>query len=221
MANRGNAAQQILERAPPEPHRFGYAQMLANGTAIGMVDVARPFTRIRIGATAQLGEEVEFQMVVRVDQAGKHDMAGEIEGGHVFIQRVNRIDRRGTSSGEELGLSGRVKERALGLSDCGLRRLDKLQVRRAAPQLIQRIGVILQFVDLPIAAKRAAPAVSGGGGMKIGEQEGAAGHQNASEFPDGGDRIAEVTERQRAEHEVGRGVRDGNRNGVRYGEPSA
>ena len=30
MADRGHAAQQILQRAPPEAHRFGHAQVLAN-----------------------------------------------------------------------------------------------------------------------------------------------------------------------------------------------
>jgi hypothetical protein len=60
-----------------------------------MVDVAGPFTGIRIGTTAQLREEVEFQVVVRVDQAGKHHMAGKIEvsGSHIGCAiNVGQVD---------------------------------------------------------------------------------------------------------------------------------
>ena len=79
MADRGHAAQQVFERAPPEPYRFGHAQLLTDRTAAGMVDVARPGGGIRVGAPAQLREEVELQVVVGVDQTRHDKMAGEIE----------------------------------------------------------------------------------------------------------------------------------------------
>ncbi len=88
-------------------------------------------------------------------------------------------------------------------------------------KLIQRIGVILQFVDLPVAAEGAAPALGGGGGVKVGEQEGGAAHQDACEFPHGADRIAEVAESQGTEHEVGRRTGDGKRGGIGCREPPA
>ena len=183
MADRGNTAQQILQCTPPEAHGFGYAQMLANGTAIGMIDVARPFTGIRIGAAAQLRKKVEFQMVVRVDQTGKHEVAGEIEGESCPYPARQQDRWRGASRGEELGLSGGVKEWALGFSNGGIGGLDKLQVGCADSQLIQRIGVILQFVDLAIAAEGAAPALRDGGGVKVGEQEGAAAASGCERIP--------------------------------------
>src|ERR1019366_895641 len=86
MADRGHTAQQVLERAPPEPYRLGHAQLLADRTAVGMVDVAGPGGGIRVDAAAQLRKEVELQVVVGVDQTGHDKMAGQIEigGGHGY-----------------------------------------------------------------------------------------------------------------------------------------
>src|ERR1035441_3470420 len=69
MADRGHTAQQILQRAPPEAYWFGHLQVLANRTAVRMVDVAGPFTRIRVGTAAQLGEAEEFLHIA--DEIGR------------------------------------------------------------------------------------------------------------------------------------------------------
>jgi hypothetical protein len=65
------------------------------------------------------------------------------------------------------------------------------------------------------------PAERGGGGVKVGEQERAARRQDAGEFVHGSGLIANVTERQRAEHEVSRPTRDGERGGIGGRKPAA
>ena len=90
MAHGGDAAQQVLEPAPPKAHGLGHTQMLADRRAAGMVDVARPLGCVAVRPGAERGEEIELQMVVRVDEAGQAHMAGKIEraGIHVACPHV-------------------------------------------------------------------------------------------------------------------------------------
>src|ERR1019366_425360 len=98
--------------------------------------------------------------------------------------------------------------------------LGQFQVRGGA-KLIRRVSMVLQFVDLLVAAEGTPPAKRGGGGVKVGEQESAARRQDAGEFAHRGERIPSVTESQCAEHQVGRGTRDRERSCVANREPPA
>src|SRR5580700_8429701 len=66
--------------------------MLADRRTVGMVDIAGPLRGVAVMAAAQFGEEIELQMVVRVDQAGKPHVAGKIQraGIHARTHRVSR-----------------------------------------------------------------------------------------------------------------------------------
>ena len=50
-----------------------------------MVDIASPLRGVAIRAAAELREEIELQMVVCVDQAGKAHVAGKIERARVHL----------------------------------------------------------------------------------------------------------------------------------------
>ena len=57
--------------------------------------------------------------------------------------------------------------------------------------------------------------------MEVGEQERAARRQNAGEFPHCRRLIANVTQGQRADDQIGRRTRDGKRGGIGYRKPAA
>src|SRR6516162_1873507 len=88
MANRGNATQQVLKSTPPQPHRLRHAQLLANGAALGMVNVARPLRSILVRSAPQRRKQVEFQMVVRVDQPRQDQMAAKVEVLHTRVHQA-------------------------------------------------------------------------------------------------------------------------------------
>ncbi len=121
-------------------------------------------------------------MVVRVDQAGKHEVAGEIERGHVLIQRVNRTAGVAQAAAKSSGLPRRERAGARA------RRWRHPRIRQAPVPPRRTAADRTHTRDSPVRRRarrdeRCDASRGRGGGVKIGEQERAAGLQNASEFP--------------------------------------
>ncbi len=77
MRHRGHAVEKILDRSPEQAHPLRHGQMLPQGGAIDVIDVGRPRGSVRIRTAAKPREKIELEMVVRVDQARKHNMAAQ------------------------------------------------------------------------------------------------------------------------------------------------
>jgi len=52
-----------------------------------MIDIMCPIRAAGIGTAAESGEEIEFQVVVRIDQAREKEIVAEVEGGGVLRWR--------------------------------------------------------------------------------------------------------------------------------------
>ena len=53
--------------------------MVSNWVALGMMDVARPFGRIRVRTGTQPREQRELKMIVRIDQARQDLKTAEVQ----------------------------------------------------------------------------------------------------------------------------------------------
>ena len=95
------------------------------------------------------------------------------------------------------------------------------QAARCLAELVEGVGMVLKFVNLSVMAEGAAPALRGGGGMKVGEDQGAARFEDAGNLVQGGRLIADVTKGQCAECEVGRAGGDREGRGIGNGKPPA
>src|SRR5260370_9054266 len=91
VADRGYAAEQILQSAPEEARIFGNRQLLANGGFAGTVNIARPGPGVGIRASSQARVEVELQMIVGVDQSGQDKMTGPIHAPRGFGRLAQRV----------------------------------------------------------------------------------------------------------------------------------
>jgi|SRR5579862_68034 hypothetical protein len=58
---------------------FGDKQVLPDWVALRMVNIVRPFCRIRVRAGTQPGEQGELKVIVRIDQARQDLKAVEIQ----------------------------------------------------------------------------------------------------------------------------------------------
>src|SRR5215471_4336507 len=79
VTDRRNAGEQVFDSSPPEPHRFWYRQVLAQQRMIRVINIARPGFATRIWTISEFRKEIKFEMVVRVDQSGQHQIAIEID----------------------------------------------------------------------------------------------------------------------------------------------
>ena len=93
MADRGHAADEILQRAPPQPDGLGHAKVLADGAALGMVDVAGPFGGVSVGTATERRKEIELQVVMRVNQSGQQFETRQIENRTRTCESHRRVDR--------------------------------------------------------------------------------------------------------------------------------
>src|SRR5437763_795475 len=55
--------------------------MTRDERCVGVVNLLCPLDRILVRATAEVGEEAELQVVVRVYEAGEQQISGQIDGG--------------------------------------------------------------------------------------------------------------------------------------------
>ncbi len=78
MRNGGDTAQQVFQSAPSQAHRLGDRQVLLHRRTIRMVNVFSPGRHVGVWTPAKARKQIEFQMVVAIDQSGKNQMAIEI-----------------------------------------------------------------------------------------------------------------------------------------------
>src|SRR5262245_15506889 len=82
--------------------------MLAYRTAIRMVDVARPFRGVAVTAGSEQWEEVELEVIVRVDQSGTDLAAREVEL-HTRVHRASRTAGTRVAGSNSSGRPARSK----------------------------------------------------------------------------------------------------------------
>src|ERR1700679_776445 len=78
MANGGDSAKQVANRAPPEADRPGYFAVLCDERRPGGVDIVGPLGRVLIGSIPDVRKETEFQMIVGIDQSGQQKITREV-----------------------------------------------------------------------------------------------------------------------------------------------
>src|SRR6267143_3266997 len=78
VANSRDTREQIFQTTPDQSQPFGNAQMIGDRQLGGLVNILSPLRGIRIGAAAKAGEEVELEMVVRVDEPRQNTVVAEI-----------------------------------------------------------------------------------------------------------------------------------------------
>src|SRR5215469_13892767 len=75
----GNATNQIANRSPEKPDSSRNCAMLPNGRGVRMMNRARPFRGVRPGTFTQAREQCELEMIVRIDQARKDQVSGNVQ----------------------------------------------------------------------------------------------------------------------------------------------
>src|SRR3984957_17853981 len=66
-----DAAEEILQSAPREPHRLGNRELLFHGRTIRVIDVLSPSGCVWIRTPAKAREQIKFQMVVELISPGR------------------------------------------------------------------------------------------------------------------------------------------------------
>src|SRR5580700_4131751 len=79
MADSGDSAEKILQPSPKQSDVFGNEEMFRYGRFLRSIDVARPVSRVRIWTLPQPWIQIEFQMIVRVDQSRQDQVAFQIQ----------------------------------------------------------------------------------------------------------------------------------------------
>ncbi len=79
MEHRSDAVDQVLDRPPEQPDRLWNLQVLSDRRSVGMVDVFGPGSGIGVRPAPESREQIELQVIVRVDQAGKHQHAAQVQ----------------------------------------------------------------------------------------------------------------------------------------------
>src|SRR5450759_5023311 len=80
VRDRGNTRQQVLDGAPMQALGLLQSAMLSDRKVVAMVNVGRPFQKVRVSSVAEARKQVEFEMVVRVDQSRQQKISSEING---------------------------------------------------------------------------------------------------------------------------------------------
>jgi len=124
MAYRGDAAHQIAQASPDQAQMLGDQQVLSNRITLRMIDIARPFGRIRVRTGAQTREQGEVEMVVRVDQAGQDLKPAEIQIGAIdlHVRRHLRSNPTGDKNSRLAASFVKAVEAARALKNLALRR---------------------------------------------------------------------------------------------------
>jgi len=108
VADGGDAGKQIANSAPPEPRFFGNGTVLANGGAIGMVDIVCPLGEILVATLSEAREQGEFEMIVRVDQAGKNEVAIQIQRGRIWWSSGSRARWRSAERADSVAINTEI-----------------------------------------------------------------------------------------------------------------
>src|SRR6516162_7125000 len=72
MCHRRNSGEQVFESSPQQSERFGKRELFLYGRTFRMIDGASPFHRIAVRARTQTWKQVEFEMIVSVDEPGQY-----------------------------------------------------------------------------------------------------------------------------------------------------
>ena len=91
MAYRGDAAGQVAQATPDQAQAFGDKQVPPHRIAFGMVNVLRPFGRVRVRAGTEAREQRELKMVVRVDHPRQDLKPAEIQIDAIDLHVRNRF----------------------------------------------------------------------------------------------------------------------------------
>src|SRR5665213_2197853 len=96
MRDGGHTAQQILDRAPRQPDRLWDGAVLFERRIVWTIDVRRPLACVQIESGSEAREQIQFKMVMRIDEPGQQQMTGDIHlllAGRVIAPNAAVADR--------------------------------------------------------------------------------------------------------------------------------